>query len=156
MSALTKSLHPDEKIKAGKVGGTLAKAGLGIAVVFLAVSIVLGATHGDHWKRFFYAYVVGWSFIASICIGVMWYILLHFLCRGRWLTAIRRIAEAMTMALPIVWFFGLVFAAAPLLGYEDLYYWAHPDAGACLEKAATGACLEYLNPTMVHKLGYLS
>ena len=43
MSALTKSLHPDEKIKAGKLGATMTKAGVGIAVVFLGISIVLGA-----------------------------------------------------------------------------------------------------------------
>lgn len=142
MSALTKSLHPDEKYKAGKLGASLSKIGLGIAVVFLAISVVLGYTNGDHWKRFLYAYVIGWSYIFSICVGVFWLVLLHFLVRGRWATAVRRIAESMSMAFPIVFGAGLVFVIPLLLGYQELYYWAHPDAAH--------------DHLMAHKLGWLS
>jgi hypothetical protein len=155
MSALQKSLHPQEKYKAGKLGQSLSKIGLGIAAVFLAISVVLGATHGDHWKRFFYSYVVGWSYIFSICVGVFWLILLHHLVRGRWATVVRRIAEAMSMAFPIVFVAGLVFVIPLLAGYQDLYYWAHPDAARCLEKVGS-SCHELLHPTLVHKLGWLS
>jgi hypothetical protein len=155
MSVLQKSLHPDEKYKAGKLGQGLRNTGLGIAAVFLGISIVLGATHGDHWKRFLYAYVVGWSFIFSICVGAFWLVLLHHLVRGRWATVVRRIAEAMSMAFPIVFVAGLGFIIPLLAGYQDLYYWAHPDAALCLEQTASG-CHAYLNPTLVHKLGWLS
>src|SRR5207244_11527497 len=41
MTALSKSLHPDEKIKAGKLGSNLAKAGAAMAVFFLVLSVVL-------------------------------------------------------------------------------------------------------------------
>jgi hypothetical protein len=145
MSALVKSLHPDEKVKAGKLGSTMTKAGIGIAVVFMAISIILGASHGDHWKRFLYAYVTGWSYIASIAIGMLWLVLLHHLTRSRWSTVVRRIAEAMTGAFPLIWLAGLGFIIPVALGYQDLYYWAHPDA----HNAA-------LNPTIVHKAGWLS
>ncbi|HEY5925628.1 MAG TPA: hypothetical protein VIV11_28275 [Kofleriaceae bacterium] len=145
MSALTKSLHPDEKYKAGKLGSNMVKAGLGIAVVFGIVSVVLGALQGDHWKRFMYAYVIGWSFIVSIAIGMLWIILLHHLCRGRWLTVVRRVAEAMTQAFPLIFIAGLGFVIPIVAGYSDLYYWAHPDA----KNAA-------LNPHLQHKLGWLS
>jgi hypothetical protein len=155
MSALQKSLHPEEKYKAGKMGQGLSRVGLAIAVVFLGISLVLGATHGDHWKRFLYSYVVSWSYIFSICVGVFWLVLLHHLVRGRWATAVRRIAEAMSGAFPIVFLAGLGFIVPVLAGYQDLYYWAHPDAALCLEKTATG-CHEYLHPTLVHKLGWLS
>jgi hypothetical protein len=155
MSVLQKSLHPEEKFKAGKLGQGLSRIGLAIAVVFLGVSLVLGATHGDHMKRFLYAYVVGWSYIFSICVGVFWLVLLHHLVRGRWATAVRRIAEAMSTAFPWVFFAGLGFIAPLALGYQDLYYWAHPDAAMCIEKVGT-ACHEYLHPTLVHKLGWLS
>ena len=63
MSALTKSLHPDEKYKAGKLGASLWKIGAAIAVVFFALSLLFGWREGDHFKRFFYSYVVAWSFI---------------------------------------------------------------------------------------------
>src|SRR5688572_676220 len=121
MSALTKTLHPDEKVKAGKLGSNMVKAGLGIAVVFGVISLVLGAMHGDHWKRFMYAYVIGWSFIVSISIGMLWLVLLHHLVRGRWATVVRRIAEAMTQAFPLIFVAGLGFVIPLLAGYTDLY-----------------------------------
>jgi hypothetical protein len=155
MSALHKTLHPDEKYKAGTLGASLTKAGVGIAVVFLGISLALGAAHGDHWKRFFYAYVVGWSYIFSICVGVFFLVLLHHIARGRWATVVRRIAESMTLAFPLVFVAGLGFVLPLAFGYQDLYYWAHPDAAACAKEVA-GTCHEFLNPTLVHKLGWLS
>jgi hypothetical protein len=156
MSVLQKSLHPDEKYKAGKLGQGLSRIGLGIAAAFLGISVILGAINGDHWKRFLYSYVIGWSYIFSICVGVFWLVLLHHLVRGRWATVVRRIAEAMSTAFPVVFVAGLVFVLPLLAGYEDLYYWAHPDARLCLEPIAAGGCHEYLNPTLIHKLGWLS
>lgn len=155
MSALQKSLHPDEKYKAGKLGQSLSRIGLVIAFVFLAISVLLGWTKGDHFKRFLYAYVIGWSYIFSICVGVLWLVMLHHLVRGRWATVVRRIAESMSMAFPVVFVAGLVFVLPLVAGYHDLYYWAHPDAAACLEPAGS-ACKEYLHPTLIHKLGWLS
>ena len=145
MSALTKALSPDEKIKAGKLGSNMVKVGAGLVVVFGVLSIVLGSMHGDHWKRFLHAYVIGWSFIVSIPIGMLWLVLAHHLIRQRWSTVVRRIAESMTLAFPLVFLAGLAFIIPLLAGYGDLYYWNHPDA----HNAA-------LNPHMQHKLGWLS
>ncbi len=151
MSALVKTLHPDEKIKAGNVGKTLTKAGVGIALVFFAISIVLtmtGSASGGHvskWSRFLHAYVIGWSYIFSISVGMIWIVILHHLVRGRWVTAVRRIAEAMACAFPLIFVAGLGFIIPLLLGYQDLYYWAHPDAHN-----------HELNHHLLHKLGWLS
>ena len=156
MSTLTPSVssspfHPDEKIKAGKLGGTLSKAGLGIGVLFMVISIVLGATasptagHTSSWARFFHAYVVGWAYIFSICVGCLWLILLHHLTRSRWSTVVRRITEAMAGAFPVVFLAGLGFIIPLLAGYKDLYWWATDDARDAL-----------LNPRMAHKTGWLS
>jgi hypothetical protein len=113
MSTLVKTLHPDEKIKAGNIGKTMVKAGVGIAVVFFAISIVLtltGSASGGHvskWSRFLHAYVIGWAYIFSISVGMIWIVMLHYLVRGRWVTAVRRIAEAMACAFPIIFVAGL-------------------------------------------------
>jgi hypothetical protein len=128
--SLEKSLPRDEKYKAGKLGASLTKAGGGIFAVFLVISLLLGATQGDGWKRFFHAYVIGWSYVFSILVGVLWLVLLHHLVRGRWATAVRRICEAMSGAFPLVFIAGLGFIIPLLAGYQDLYYWAHPDAAA--------------------------
>lgn len=149
--ALTKSLHPDEKIKAGKIGSTLTKAGLGIAVVFLGLSLVLtmaGEATGGHeskWARFFHAYVIGWSYVFSISVAMLWIVMLHYLVRGRWVTVVRRICEAMAGVFPLIFIAGLVFVIPLVAGYQDLYYWAHPDAHN-----------HDLNHHLLHKLGWLS
>ncbi|MEJ7602068.1 MAG: hypothetical protein WKG01_29495 [Kofleriaceae bacterium] len=145
MSALIKSLHPDEKVKAGKLGASMWKAGMGIAVLFMVVSLVFGWMAGDNWKRFLHAYVIGWAYVFSICVGAMFLVILHHLARGRWATVVRRVAEAMTMALPIVFVAGLGFIIPLVAGYKDLYYWAHPDAHN-----------PELNHHLHHKLGWLS
>jgi hypothetical protein len=145
MSALTKTLHPDEKYKAGKLGGNMMKAGAGIFIVFAIISVVLASMQGDNYKRFMYAYVTAWSWAVGIAGGMLWIVMLHHLVRGRWVTAVRRIAEAMSQAFPIIFLAGLAFVLPLLFGYKDLYYWAHPDA----HNAA-------LNPHMQHKLGWLS
>jgi hypothetical protein len=141
MSALTKTLPPDEKIKAGKLGSNMVKAGLALAVVFAIISLILGSLHGDNFKRFFYALVTAWSWAFGVAAGMLWIILLHHLCRGRWITAVRRISEAISQAMPILFLAGLGFIVPLLAGYKDLYYWNHPDAHNAV-----------LNPHIQHKL----
>jgi hypothetical protein len=155
--SLTKSLHPDEKYKAGKLGNTMTMAGFGLFAVFMGLSLIFVLAgndcsdvttcggHPSRWSRFFHAYVIAWSYIASISIGMLWLVLLHHLCRGRWATVVRRIAEAMTGAFPLIWISGLGFVIPVVAGYQDLYYWGHPDAHNAI-----------MNPTLVHKLGWLS
>jgi hypothetical protein len=138
-------LHPDEKFKAGKLGSSMMKTGAAVFVLFAIISIFLGSQHGDNWKRFMYALVTAWSWAIGISIGMLWIVMLHHLVRGRWVTAVRRIAEAMSQAFPILFLAGLGFVLPVLFGYKDLYYWAHPDA----HNAA-------LNPHLQHKLGWLS
>jgi hypothetical protein len=128
MSNAEKTLHPDEKFKAGKLGGSLTKVGAGLAVVFGIISLLDGARQSDHWKRFFYAYVTGWSFILSIAIGALFFVMLHHLVRSRWSTVLRRLAEIVTGTFPILAVAGLGILIPLLAGYGDLYYWAHHDA----------------------------
>jgi hypothetical protein len=161
--SLEKSLHPDEKVKAGKLGSNMTKVGIGLAAVFMIVSIVLGRSLGDHWKRFFYSYVIGWSFIASLAIGMLWLVLLHHLCRGRWATVVRRIAESITGAFPVIWIAGLGFVIPVVAGYTDLYYWSYVghakalalDPNATQAAKDTWHALQVVNPSLVHKLGWL-
>ena len=153
MTVLSRTLHPDEKVKAGKIGASLSKAGMAIAVLFLGLSIVLtlvgsadvDSGHTSKWARFLHAYVIGWAYIFSICVGALWLVMLHHLVRGRWATVVRRVAEAMSCAFPIVFVAGLGFIIPLLGGYEDLYYWAHHDAHD-----------HVINHHLLHKLGWLS
>ena len=163
MSVLQKQLSPDEKVKAGKLGSGMVKVGVAVFVVFMALSVVLGSMHGDHWKRFLFSYVIGWSYIASIAIGMLWLVLLHHLTRSRWSTVVRRIAECMTGAFPLIWVAGLGFIIPVLFGNENLYFWSYLTHArdAANSPGATDVAqqlwhsLEKANPTMLHKLGWL-
>lgn len=125
MSNAEKNLHPDEKFKAGKLAGSFTKVGLVLAAVFGLISVVLGMSG---WKRFFYSYVAAWSFILTIAIGALFFVMLHHLVRARWSTVLRRLAEIMASTFPVIGVAGLGIVIPLLAGYGDLYYWAHHDA----------------------------
>jgi hypothetical protein len=128
MTAGTRTIHPDEKVKAGKLGQKMMMGGFAAGIALLVVSVVLGYMKEDHWRRFMYAYLTGWLFIVSIAIGAVWYILIHHLTRSRWSTVLRRLAECITGAFPVIGVFGLVFILPMLAGYGDLYYWSNKAA----------------------------
>src|SRR5688572_3955229 len=122
MSALTKSLHPDEKYKAGslgKPGAAVLAAGLGL----LVVSALIGGAQGDGWSRFFHAYLVAWVGVVSIGVGSLYFVIIHHLVGAKWSTVLRRLAEIVTDTLPILFVAGLVIIVPLVLGYDKLFYW---------------------------------
>jgi len=144
MSASSRTIHPDEKVKAGKIGKQMMMAGFGAGIALLVVSVILGMTSHDHYRRFMYAYLTGWLFVTSIAIGCLWFVLIHHLTRARWSTVMRRLAECVTGAFPLLGLFGLVFIIPLLAGYGDLYFWAN-------KAAREGENLHHLG----NKLGWL-
>lgn len=129
MSAI-KSLHPDEKIKANKIGSRLLTVGGAAGVVLLLLGIILGATLDADWQfpwqRFLYAYLTAWTFVTSIAIGSLFFILIHHLARARRGIVLRRMAEFITGALPLLFVLGLGFIIPTLAGKGHLYFWNEP------------------------------
>ncbi len=148
MSASVKSLHPDEKVKSGTFGGNVMKLGAGLVLIFGLLSVILGKGNGDNWRRFFHSYVIGWTFATSLAIGAMFFVIIHHLVRARWSTSVRRIAEAMTGAFPILFIAGLGFIIPLAAGYKDLYYWTAPDAHNHELNHHLAAKLGWLDPTL--------
>lgn len=101
---------------------------MGLAFVFAAISIILGVTAHDHFRRFLYAYTIGWTFVTSLVIGALFFVIIHHLTRSRWSTVVRRIAEIVSLTFPILGLAGLGFIIPLVAGSENLYYWAHHDA----------------------------
>ena len=125
MSA-TKSIHPEEKFKADKMGSRLVKAGLGFGLLFLVVSLILGSMKGDHWSRFLHAYVIAWGFVMSIAVGSLFFILSHHLARAKWAIVLRRLAEFIVLSFPFLGLVGLGFLVPVLAGNNHLYFWTEP------------------------------
>jgi hypothetical protein len=145
MSALTKSLHPDEKYKAGalgKPGAAVLAAGLGL----LVVSALIGGAQGDGWSRFFHAYLVAWVGVVSIGVGSLYFVIIHHLVGAKWSTVLRRLAEIVTDTLPILFVAGLVIIVPLVLGYDKLFYWAHHDAHDAHLNHHLHGKLVWLNP----------
>src|SRR5262249_9491912 len=78
--------------------------------------------------RFFYAYVIGWSWILSIALGSLLYVLIHHAVKAKWSVTTRRLAEILAGTLPIIFVAGLVFIIPILAGNKTIYFWAHPAA----------------------------
>ncbi len=122
----TKSIHPEEKFKADKMGSRLFKFGAAAGLGLLALSIVLGSMKGDHWRRFLHAYVIGWSFVVSIAVGSLFFIIVHHVARAKWGIVLRRLAEFMASTLPWLGVLGLGFLLPVLFGNKQLYFWTEP------------------------------
>ena len=146
MSALSKSIHPDEKYKAGTLGTSMSRAGFGLGAVLLIVSVVLGATAGDQWMRFFHAYLTAYTWVVSIALGGLFFVIIHHLTRARWSVVLRRVAECITDAFPVLFVLGLVIVVPVVLGYPNLYYWNHPDAHDAHLNHHLHGKLVWLNP----------
>jgi len=76
--------------------------------------------------QFFRSYLVAWLFCLGIALGCYAIALLHQLSRGAWGVMIRRPLGAATRTLPYL----LVGFVPVVLGLEDLYSWARPEAAA--------------------------
>jgi len=47
----------------------MVRTGIAVFVIFGVISLILGSMHGDHWKRFLHAYVIGWAYIVTLANG---------------------------------------------------------------------------------------
>jgi len=100
---------------------TLFKTFVGIAIVGLALA---GAAFAMDPKRFGYTWLVGLVFVWTICMGGLFFTIIHHLTRASWSVGPRRVMEWLSQ--------GLIACAAlflPLLAVrQDLWKWLHPDA----------------------------
>jgi hypothetical protein len=117
--------------KVPAIGGAVGVIGLGVAA-----AIGLGDDH-----RFFHSYLVAFLFFMSITLGGLFFTLLHFVTRSGWGTVLRRLAENIMSAMPLM---ALLFIPV-YLGMHDLYHWSHLDAVE--NDPILSGKASYLNPT---------
>jgi hypothetical protein len=144
-----KTLHPDEKFKAGNLGTKLAGLGLAGGVVLLIVSYILGHLADDHLRRFQYGFLTAWMFVLTIAIGSLFFVLIHHLTRARWSTVLRRVAECVSLTFPALMIIGALGILLPMwIGNHELYFWDW--------FAANKAKLHLHNHHLEGKLGWLN
>ncbi|MFI5379157.1 MAG: quinol:cytochrome C oxidoreductase, partial [Tepidisphaerales bacterium] len=84
--------------------GPRARSAMGIsAVVGLAailISIVLAFHSGA--GRFYFAWLTAWSSLLAIALGALFFVMTQHLTAAGWSVTVRRVAEALSVTLPVL------------------------------------------------------
>lgn len=111
-------------------------AGLGA----LALSVVLGWLAGG--EQFFRSYLVSYCYWLSLALGALFFVMLQHLTRASWSVVLRRLAETVAAALPLLGLLFLPLLIPLLTGRGRLFPWAAPGSGDALLEAKR----PFLNP----------
>ena len=117
--------------------GDLAKAQmllLGLGVVLIGAAWATGGT------RFYFSYLVGYMGVLGICLCALFFTMLQHITRAGWSVSVRRLAENIMAALPLM----LLLFLPLIFGFETLYeHWVHPDPNDTVLRGKAS----YLDPT---------
>lgn len=128
MSAAHKAeLHPEEKVTMHKWGSTISRWGLITGIVFLALTAVLGIkaiydVGGHKVPRFYYSFLVALAYFLSIALGGLFFTIIQHLVRARWSVVVRRLAELITQAFPVLGVLTFAFLLLPMILGSDSAY----------------------------------
>ncbi len=102
-------------------GRTVLLALAGLALIAGAASAFAAGTSTGHATRFAFAYLTAYSFVASLAVGALFWIMIHHLTDAGWSVVVRRPLENMARTLPwmIVLFLPLAWATPRLYAWAD-------------------------------------
>lgn len=96
----------------------------------IAISSILASLVGyfvvEDKAQFYFSWLTAFTYIASIGLGALAFVVLQHITRAKWSVVVRRIPESMTANL---WILALLFIPVAF-GIHDLYHWSHEDAVA--------------------------
>ncbi len=98
-------------------------AGIALLVVGLVLGLAVGEGYGLFSTRFYFAYLTGFSFILTIALGALFFVLIQHISRSMWSSTVRRLAEFLMMGFPLL----AVLALPIVFGMHDLYHWTHAE-----------------------------
>ena len=117
-----------DQVNLGSLAGSLRTKGLVVGLFALALLAGWGFAAGDGFQQFSFAYLVGVCFSLTISLGALFFVLIHHLVKARWSTVVRRVAELLTTAFPLLGVLLIGGLALPaVLGYDGLYEWVNED-----------------------------
>lgn len=74
--------------------------------------------------QFFHSYLTAFVFVLTVCLGLLFFVMVQHVARAGWSVALRRLAEVGAACVPVL---ALLFLPI-LAGMGDLFEWAHRDA----------------------------
>lgn len=101
-----------------------AAAIVGLVLLVVGVAMEAAKDGGDWQGRFFYAYLIGYSFILALTVGAVAMVILTHLFRAGWVVAVRRVPETFAANF---WFVGLLsipIIVGAMLPQAPLYSWS--------------------------------
>lgn len=113
-----------DNIRAGDAAAkTVVRAGL-VGGAGLAVSVVLGMTQNDSFRRFSYSYLTAYMWVLAIGLGALFWVTLQNLVNAKWSVALRRVGEILAATMPVIALLSLPVVVPAFLGHDTLYIWA--------------------------------
>lgn len=125
-------MHPvaanifEENRLLGATGRRLLWSALAVGAAGMAAAVLLARFGGHGAERFFHAYLAAYAYFLSLALGALFFVMLQHLTRSGWSVVVRRLAEGVAAAMPL-----LALLAIPIiLGRTHLYQWINADASA--------------------------
>jgi hypothetical protein len=126
----------------GGWGARLAAGSAMLGALGLAASYALALAAPGGMQRFYFSYVLSFAYFVSITLGALFFVMLQHLTRASWSVVLRRIAESITGAFPLLAVLSLPLVLPLLFGDSRLYAWLAPQAAA--------------DPLLAHKHAFLN
>ena len=114
----------DEQLAMQTLAPKVLKGGLVLAGVCVGTAVILGIAKGDGLKHFFFSYLLNFTYVLSLALGALFFVILQHLTRAGWSASVRRLAELMAGTLPLLGLLALPIIVLLLRGDATLYEWA--------------------------------
>lgn len=125
MASASAQLPSNEKLTLGAAAGRLKAAGLGLGILGLGAAVVVGGLVGDGWRRFLHSYLLNFTYFLSLALGALFFVVLQHLVRAKWSVTIRRSAECVMGAFPVLLVLSLGIILPVWAGNTSLYLWSN-------------------------------
>lgn len=98
---------------------------LGAAALIGLVLLIVGVLFDDRsMSRFFFAYLIGYTFVLGLTVGSVALVILTHLFRAGWVVAVRRVPETFAANFWFVGVLGLPVLVAAMMPNAPLYPWS--------------------------------
>jgi len=132
-----------DNIRLAEVGQALFIKAMGVGVVALGISAILGAGEKDGWNRFSHSYLVAFVWVMTIGAGALWWVTIQNIVNSHWSMVIRRVGELIAANAPVLAVLALPVVLPLILGNPVMYQWADSD-------------LMHKSEELTNKIGYLN
>lgn len=102
-------------------GGPVIAFGL-IGVLGLAAGTYFGMQAG--WSVFFRSYLLNFTYVLTLALGALFFVMLQHLTRAGWSVSLRRLAEFVALTMPFLAILFVPMVVPVWTGMTDVYVWA--------------------------------